>query len=279
MARKRNRIYVEITNICNRSCSFCPTLQRQKEMMSLCFFEEILPQLQHHATQLFFHVMGEPLLHPQLGAFIESASRYNLPVNITTNGTLLQGENAHHLFHKNVRQINISLHALQPTEKDLLDDILKFANDVVAKTPDKYVNLRLWNQGVNIDNSWIMSTLESIYHLEIPLDTLRPFPLKDRIILHFENRFEWPIHAQNTQSEKGYCLGLIEQLAVLVDGTVVPCCLDSEGKLALGNLHTQSLTQIIQGARAQKIIRGFHQQQAVEPLCKQCTYRERFTRE
>ena len=74
----------------------------------------------------------------------------------------------------------------------------------------------------------------------------------------------------------GYCYGLKDQLAILVDGTVVPCCLDDEGSMKLGNIFEQSLDDIINGERARRIIEGFQKRIAVEELCQKCSYKNQF---
>ena len=73
-------------------------------------------------------------------------------------------------------------------------------------------------------------------------------------------------------------VALRDQLAVLCDGTVVPCCLDGEGELALGNLFRQELEDILRGERAAAIHAGFDARRPAEELCRRCGYAERFTR-
>ena len=59
---------------------------------------------------------------------------------------------------------------------------------------------------------------------------------------------------------------------MLVDGTVVPCCLDSAGVLDLGNLFQQNLDEVLASPRARAIYDGFTRHKAVEPLCRRCGY-------
>jgi radical SAM protein with 4Fe4S-binding SPASM domain len=77
--------------------------------------------------------------------------------------------------------------------------------------------------------------------------------------------------------ESGFCLGLREQFAVLADGTVVPCCLDRNADMALGNIFKQPINDILEGERARRIVDGFSKRQIAEELCRKCSYRQRFT--
>ena len=87
--------------------------------------------------------------------------------------------------------------------------------------------------------------------------------------------FEWPDLCKSDGSD-GYCHGLKDQIAILVDGTVVPCCLDNNGDINLGNIHTESMEEILNKEKTTKIIEGFKNRVAVEQLCKKCTYKNRF---
>ena len=85
-----SRAYIEITNICNRNCSFCPGTVRDKRRMTMEEFQRIIEQLQGVTEYIYLHVMGEPLTHPLLSDFIRCAKEKGFKVAITTNGTLLR---------------------------------------------------------------------------------------------------------------------------------------------------------------------------------------------
>ncbi|HIS11510.1 MAG TPA: radical SAM protein, partial [Candidatus Onthocola stercoravium] len=67
------KVYVEITNNCNLDCSFCIKNTRKSMFMSEDNFEVILNKLKNTTSYLYFHVMGEPLLHPLINEFIDIA--------------------------------------------------------------------------------------------------------------------------------------------------------------------------------------------------------------
>ena len=102
--------------------------------------------------------------------------------------------------------------------------------------------------------------------------------IANNIYLEYGEKFDWPDLTLPDGNPQGFCYGLRDQLGVLCDGTVVPCCLDSDGNLALGNLFLQTLDDILQSPRAQAIYQGFSNRQAVEPLCQRCGYARRFQR-
>ena len=68
----------------------------------------------------------------------------------------------------------------------------------------------------------------------------------------------------------------MDQIASLADGTVVPCCLDSEGEIALGNLFETDMETILSSPRARAMREGLTAGKMIEPLCQKCTYARRF---
>lgn len=275
MKTKRQRAYIEITNRCNLKCHFCPQTIRSPEDMTPEFFASLLPQLKPFARELFFHVMGEPTLHPELKTFLDLAHEAHFKVNLTTNGTHL----IHTLFHPAIRQINFSLQSITHLER--LDQLLLWLETATQIRPDCFYNLRLWNHHQNVNHEPFLKCLAQFYHLEIQqlkFDQIHhQVKLKKNIFLHHQSLFSWPkIDPTVLTPQASYCLGLIDQFAILSNGIVTACCLDSQGTIALGNSHTQSLKSILNSPRALAMIEGFTQQKNIEKLCQHCTYRLRF---
>ena len=109
MKKRFKRIYIEITNICNLNCSFCPPTNRKKEYMNIESFQKIISKMENYTDYIYLHIKGEPLMHPNLKEFLELCSN-KFFVNITTNATLLKA-NKELLIDANIRQISISLHS------------------------------------------------------------------------------------------------------------------------------------------------------------------------
>lgn len=276
--KKYKRIYIEITNICNLSCDFCPKTTRKKEFMGEELFAEILKKIKGASEYVYFHVMGEPLLHPQLGRFLDLCGEQKFKVNLTTNGTLIE-KSDFILSKPGLRQVNFSLHSRGGAGS--MDVIFAFA-DKAAKA-GKLISYRLWNLKdgkPNQENEKVFSGISEKYGVKVDLDggstPVRGIKLAENVFLNQADEFEWPVNGGGVARETGYCYGLREQTAILVDGTVAPCCLDSEGAINLGSIKDGTLESIVNGKRAKAMYDGFSRRVAVEELCKKCGYRERF---
>ncbi len=272
------KAYVEITNICNLSCAFCPGTKREGRFMSEEEFERIASALVGHTKFLYFHLMGEPLLHPQLDKLLDIAQTKGFRVIITTNGSLLRERGEVLLASPALHRVNISLQSFEGSGssgdmEDYMNSVCAFAK--AASEKGCICSLRLWNEGgENSLNSTILSLLEE--HFPAPWeDCTKNLRLAPRVFLEHGDKFDWPDLAA-PETEVRFCYGLRDQIGVLCDGTVVPCCLDHDGSIPLGSLHTQSLEEILASPRAKAIYDGFSGHMAVEELCRRCGYASRF---
>ena len=290
--RKFKKVYVEITNICNLKCNFCPSssLNRTLKFMDEQSFRHIMDQIKPHTDHIYFHLMGEPFLNKNLGRFLDISAEYGIKVNITTNGTLIKKVKDKLMSKPALRQVNISLHSFEANDigNDLdtyvsnIADFIKEANE----NSEMICAIRLWNMDTaelkasNELNDDILSMLEEKLMLDIRLSEelqhKHNIKLKDRIYLNMAEKFEWPDMERDIIDENVFCYGLRDQIGILVDGTVVPCCLDSEGNIPLGNIFESSLEDIIASERATKMYDGFSRRCAVEELCKRCGYAKRY---
>lgn len=270
------KVYVEITNRCNFNCSFCCPSDREKRFVSPEDFSAILFSIKPYTDYIYLHVLGEPLLHPQLELLLREAQDQGFHVNLTTNGSLLQ-RRRDLLLRSSIRQFNISLHDAEeniPQAQWLpyLQNIFTFAND---KSSDSYFSLRLWNRvgdSVSSFNRMCVSYMSEFWGVDMSdAFSVRNKKLSDHIFFQNAARFSWP-GEKKLQIRKRTCYGMRDHVAVLVDGTVVPCCLDANGALALGNIFKQSFQEIIASNRAQKMLDGFRRGEAVEPLCADCGF-------
>ena len=277
------KAYVEITNICNLRCAFCPGTRRAPRTMSPDEFALALDRLRGSVRYVYLHIMGEPLLHPRLDALLDLAAARDMRVCVTTNGTLL-GRRADVLLNAPaLHKVSVSLHSVEenggdPREaRQYLDAVWDFA--VKAAARGVIVALRLWNEGdADAHNGVILDFLrEKTGSSDWPEPRAHSFRLAENLYLEREAAFDWPdLGAEETPTE--FCQALRGQLGVLADGTVVPCCLDHEGDLALGNLFAQELGDILNSPRARAIYDGFSRRQPVEELCRRCGYAMRFNK-
>lgn len=283
------KIYIEVTNCCNLACPFCQRTGRAPAFMRPAVFADILERLQGHTKFIALHVLGEPLLHPDCAQLLAISHHCGFQVNLTTNGTLISRQQTSLLTAPALRQISISLHSLAQMaqrQADLyLEAIVRFAKEASRATP-LYISLRLWNLQAGADeamaawNDRLLERLTAAFGVPAlrgaDLKATRGIPLAPRVFLNPELQFSWPHPSAPDGGGQGYCRGLRDHLAILVDGTVIPCCLDAEGGLALGNVLQQPLDAILAGPRAARMREGFGHQRLVEPLCRRCTYRLRF---
>ncbi len=272
-----SRAYVEITNICNMACSFCHGHSRPKRTMTLSEFSHILEQLEGKTQYIYYHLMGEPLLHPQLPEFLELAAKRGFRSVITTNGTLLK-KRGRAILNAGIHKISISLHSFEDSDdaahRTYLQEVAEFA-DAAAKV-GVVVVLRLWNRGFDGGrNDLTLDFLKSVIDGQW-VENTRGIRIRDKFYLEWGDRFQWPDKAAPVQGEQFFCYGMRDHFGILCDGTVVPCCLDSEGVIALGNVFTEGLSGILSSPRATAIAKGFDRRTATEDLCRRCGYAQRF---
>ena len=273
--KKFKKIYIEITNICNLYCSFCSIDKRKKETITLEKLEHLLTNINDHTDYVYLHVKGEPLLHPELKGILDLCQKYNKKVNITTNGTLLK-ERKEELSHPVVRQINLSLHS-ENQKENYLEEIF----ETVDKLKDKIIIFRFWtmnNGKMNRQSTEIVEKIKKYYQLSPEfvekVKTEKHIKIRENLYIDKANEFIWPNLENEYFNDKGMCYALKDQLAILVDGTVVPCCLDSDGIINLGNIYESPLEKIINGKRYQTIKDGFRNRIATEELCKRCSFKD-----
>lgn len=271
------KIYIEITNICNLNCSFCSKDNRIKESISLTKMEEVLNKINDYTDYVYLHVKGEPLLHPNLKEILDLCEKYHKKVNITTNATLVK-EKGSILNHPAIRQINLSVHS-ENKKENYLEEIF----EVVDKLKDKNVVYRFWTMEANNMSKESTDSVEKIInHYQLSPEIVEKLKKDTNIKINSHtyvnkaNQFIWPDINNDYYKETGYCYALKDQLAILVDGTVVPCCLDSNGIINLGNIYNNDLSEIIGSSRYQEMRIGFCNRKVTEELCKHCSYKERF---
>ena len=273
------KAYLEIGNICNLSCSFCPGTKREKRFMSVEEFRVLASKLRVHTEYLYFHLMGEPLLHPYLEELLEIAAELSFKVIITTNGTLLEKRGESLLSSPAVHKVNVSLQSFEANMGGKLSEYISqcaaFADKAAEK--GKICVLRLWNHnGLESLNGEIKTILEQFFP-QPWRESRMSLSLREKVWLEPGEKFDWPDLDVNDLGEQCFCYGLRDQIGVLCDGTVVPCCLDHEGYIALGNLLEDILDNILASPRAKAIYEGFSKRQAVEELCRKCGYARRFS--
>ena len=298
-----NSIYIEITDTCNLNCSFCPCGKQSqaaslpsakaRTFMDSALFKRCIQQAALHAENVYFHILGEPTLHPGFVHYLKALETTPLKLNLTTNGTTIARVGKHLLQSLALRQVNFSTHAYGELEtahaEKYLQDVLDFCQMALAARPELYINLRLWNTGdfpdVHRQKEWNQFLIAQIARtfdldgnatpdLEHFCSRHKSFPVRGRLYLHRDSRFEWP--GVGNINTAGTCHALETHVGILHDGRVVACCLDHEGKITLGHIHEQNLDEILKGPLALSLLEGFQKRELRHPLCQKCSFCRRF---
>ena len=310
-----NSVYIEITNVCNLHCSFCPCgktisnesadskLAESRAFMPSELFEKCIAGAQEiGSTNVYFHVLGEPTLHPGFVHYLKKLEQTPLKLTLTTNGTTIERNGRQILASPAVRQVNFSTHAYaelpRETAERYLQNVLDFCRIATVERPDLYINLRLWNVGADEAtpwNSYMLSRIRETFGVEVTpghfCSRHKSFNITGRLYLHEDTRFEWPESKAPACAEQyrskpaevtataypaGTCRALDTHVAILHDGRVVACCLDHSGQITLGNITEQSLAEIIDSPATQNLREGFAQHELRHPFCQTCTFCKRF---
>jgi len=283
------RIYIELTNVCGLSCSFCPTKELPNKEMDLVFFESVIEQAKTYTSEIACHVVGDPLTQSNLSDYLDIIHKHGLKAMLTTSGYFLKKHSYDTLFHSCVKQINISLNSFNKNDTSLtfeqyITPVLALCEAKLERGKELFINLRVWNldelMSERAFNDILFEKLSRTFSVPVSLDTIykeRPksIRLASKILVHFDNYFEWP-SLKNKNYGHGTCQGLQSHIAVLASGKVVPCCLDCDGIIELGDLHEDSLADILTTKRTTNMLEGFKEGKAVEELCQKCSYKDRF---
>ena len=272
-----SRVYVEITNICNMNCSFCHGHNRTPRQMTEAEYARVLEQLAGKTQHIYHHLMGEPLVHPLLPRFIQMAHQSGFRPMITTNGTLLDrfGDT---LLTPGLHKVNISLHSFEGDQQDAHERYIQKVAAFAQKASQNgiIISLRLWNNGCDEGRN---RTTENLLRMALSgqwIENTRGYRIRDGLFLEWSDRFIWPDQNASDGGDQVFCYGLGDHFGILCDGTVVPCCLDSDGVISLGNVFQEELSDILSTPRAKAIADGFRRRKAVEDLCRRCGYARKF---
>jgi len=283
------RIYIELTNVCGLRCSFCPTKALPNTTMDLEFFELVIKEAKGFTREIACHVVGDPLTLPNLEAYLDIIHQYNMKTMLTTSGYFMKKHDFETLFHPAVKQINVSLNAFNKNDTSIsfeqyMQPILSLCHEKVKQKKELFINLRIWNLDEIMSeekfNQELFNILEKEFDVTLDLKSLDPkekksIRLENKVLLHFDNYFEWP-SLDNQNYGHGTCQGLDSHIGILANGDVIPCCLDNDAVMKLGNIKECSLSEIVYGNRATDMRKGFKEAKCSEEMCMKCSYKGRF---
>jgi MoaA/NifB/PqqE/SkfB family radical SAM enzyme len=232
------RTYIEISNICNLQCSFCPVVERDNLVLRPEHFKKVLEQVAPITNEVCLHLMGEPLAHPHLAEIFKICEELAVKVQLTTNGVNIKSKMDLLTSFSSLRQINFSLQSYKDNFPDrplqtYLEPIFEFTKALNFSRPEVYINYRLWNIGRSssseLDNADIFDAIENSFEIKInrqvQTESIKSKKIWNKLYLHFDDHFDWPSWDEPDQGELGRCHALTGHFGIHADGTVVPCCL------------------------------------------------------
>ena len=256
------KVYIEITNSCNLKCDFCIQNNNDTRFIKEENFKLILKKLKGYTNYLYFHILGEPLLHPNIKKYIKLAKENNFMINITTNGYLIKRIKDIN----EIRQLNISLHSYDEKYEIPLEQYMNDIFDVVDNLENTYISYRIWVN--NKYNKQIINILNNHYNTNIK----EKKKIKNNIFFSEFHEFIWPDLDNNYYNDKGKCYALKDHIGILSNGNIVPCCLDTKGIITLGNIYNDDLKKILNSTRVNNMIDNFKNNKKCEELCKHCNF-------
>lgn len=256
------KVYIEITNSCNLKCDFCIQNSSDIRFIEEENFKLILKKLKGYTNYLYFHILGEPLLHPNIKKYIKIAKENNFMINITTNGYLIKRiKNINE-----IRQLNISLHSYNEKYGISLEQYMDNIFDVVDNLKNTYISYRVWVN--NKYNEQIIDILNNHYNTNIK----EKKKIKNNIFFSEFHEFIWPDLDNNYYNEQGKCYALKDHIGILSNGNIIPCCLDTKGAITLGNIYIDELKDVLNSTRVNNMINNFKNNKKCEELCKHCNF-------
>ncbi|WP_368030712.1 radical SAM/SPASM domain-containing protein [Arcobacter sp. s6] len=283
-------MHIEITNICNLKCTFCPPKILPNGTMSLEKFDDLNFQLKPYTKELAYHMVGDPLVLSNLNEYLNISLKHDLKVNITTTANNINKKHYLALMNPTIKQINFSINSYnanshKKTLDEYLNPILDFVKFAQEQKHEYFINFRIWNldeeKSAKEFNKKVFDKINETFNTEINIEEVykeRPKNIRiDRkIFFNFDEYFNWPSLENKFVSTKGFCYGLDSHFGILTSGDVVPCCLDQNACINLGNTNTTQISDILNSNRVKAIQNGFRKNEIVEELCQKCEYRTRF---
>lgn len=297
--KKFRSCYIEITNSCNLNCSFCPKTKRERKFMTVDEYQRVIDEIKPFCNYVYLHLMGEPLLHPNLKDILKVSENKKIKTNITTNGTLIKNQKETLLNSTAIKKVSFSAHSFEANEngtdyEQYLEGIADFS--LAFSQTGREVVIKFWNsdstnehvrddKGKNSLNEKMLSDIFDYFkNHEASLlykdkekymndfETKGNIEIVRHVYIQSGEKFEWPLQTKEGLTKELKCLGSVSQFGVLVSGDVVPCCLDSEGIIKFGNIYKENFKDIIGSERFKTFQDSIKRGLPPCALCKKCSF-------
>ena len=241
--------WLDITSICNLRCIMCPQakgLAKRQAKMPIETFKGIIDGVCENHPQIKLYLSGEPLLHDNLFDMIEYASAKRCQTEIHTNATLLTEEISKRLLSSSLTFITFSFDGCSPEIYEQLRPPAKF--EKVKSNIKRYLDLRRKGGGCG------PHTTVEIIRMKDTKSQIQEFVGEWKTSgvdsVNITDYMTWLGSVNDSRVENfpnhGYrpCGEPFNHGCILSDGTVVPCCMDVNGKMPLGNINEASFREI-----------------------------------
>jgi pyruvate-formate lyase-activating enzyme len=269
-------IRIETTNACNLRCRMCPQSDKKpgvaRGLMKVDLYRNIVDQIaafpENHNALFYLHICGEPLLHKQSVEFIRYAADLGFKPILTTNATLLTTELTAKLLASGLSRIEFSFEGVTPEIFETTRLGAKY--DVVHRNIMDFLEQNR-AAGKPVHTELVVVDLP---HVEARL--LRDYCEKMRA--HFDTvnlsgYFDWLGRVETVKYERSHyrgCAATDTDLNVLWDGRVVPCCMDVDGAMVIGDFTKQCYLEILADLRRHALRERLQCGQLKGLLCSQC---------
>jgi MoaA/NifB/PqqE/SkfB family radical SAM enzyme len=233
--------WADVTSECNLKCIMCPQsrgLKPRQAKMPVEMFRSIIDDVRENHPLIKLYLSGEPLLHEGLFEMIEYAGAGGCRTMIHTNATALTKEMSERILASALTFLCFSFDGCTPEIYERLRPPASFAQ--VSSNIRQYLDLRRQCGGGPHTAIEIIRMRETEGLLT---DFVQEWMAAGADDVHIVDCLTWHGLVDDRRigcrpDAAGYkpCAAPFQHGCILSDGTVVPCCLDVNGRMPLGNV-------------------------------------------
>ncbi len=271
------KLHIELTNICNLNCIMCPRsyMKRERGMMEFATFKKIIDESRGKLEFAYLHLFGESLLHPCLFKMIKYCKDAGISAGLATNATILDKIKSQRIIDSGLDFLVISFDGTSKQTYEMirrggnfeqtLDNITTFLHIRKTRPRPHTVIQMIYMKDTDRVEEYIQ------FWNSYNVDGIRVKPLQT-----WSGEIESINALSPSSNEKKLtkpCDRLWRHICILWDGTVVPCEFDFDKIYPLGNVKSETLSEIWNGERIINL-RKMHLsgKKSDIDLCKSCTY-------
>lgn len=271
-------IILDITNVCNLECIHCPHRKIKKKsdykptFLKWSLYTKIVKEVAKNKITLFRYASdGESLLHPRFLDMVAYAKEQGIkPLNLTTNGLLLDEKTAHTLLKLGINIIDVSLDAFTKKSYDKIRKKSDFHRVMANLHHLLYLRKRI-NPATKV--------MVSIIKHPVVKDEIEDFrkywePLVDRVLVRNLCNVGGLVAGLNLRfkTKRWPCPQFWKRMTITCRGKYRFCVEDWLNKTVIGNASRKSIKEVWQGKEYQRLRRlHLERKYSAIPICRDCT--------